>query len=647
MTASRASDPAVPPTSEPSAPSVAPASAAAYADYQRVHEERSAALAVEERTSDRLGNLRLFLVLIAVVLVLLPLFVRHGGPWWALLGMLGLFVWLGRWHDRVQKRVRRLSASVVFFGRELARLEERWRELPDTGVDLDPVLSLEHASDSDANDVQQAHLAGDLDVFGRASLFQLLSRAVTRGGRGTLARWLLEGAGREEALVRQEAVRELAPRIELRERLYVAASGDGHALLEPRSLLEWGEHPEPLPHRGLLRAVAFVQPAFLVGAGAGLLFGLPPPVFLVAVLLHLAVFSLVRKPVTLRLQRLFSPDRTLLRYADLIEEVEAARFASARLQSVQEALKTEGVTASERLRQLRRISERLEWNMNIFFALSFGPALLWDLHHVLQAERWQAQTGPRLRAWFVALGELEALVSLAGFAFERPDYAFPDLIEAEGTFSARSLSHPLLDRRKARGNDLVLGGPGTVLILSGSNMSGKSTLLRSVGVNVLLARAGAPVAATELVLSPIELVTSIRVVDSLSQGTSHFYAELQRIREALNRGKERGPRLLYLLDEMLHGTNSKERYVGAVSVIRWMSEQRCLGIVTTHDLALARVAEVLPGGAVTNKHFGDTVVGSEINFDYVLRDGPVETTNALRLMRAIGIDIELSAPELA
>lgn len=633
-----------PPSPSPGDPEVAPASRSAYAELQRRAHARQGALDAEERRSDRLGNLRLGLVLVAAVLVVLPLFLRHGGPWWALLGLLLVFVGLGRGHDRVQRRVRRLSAGVVYLGRELARLEERWRELPDTGSDLDPVLQPDHVEDDVG--VRQAHLAGDLDVFGPASLFQLLSRAVTRGGRSTLARWILEGASRDEALARQQAIRELAPALDLRERLYVAASGDGHALLEPRALLEWGENPQPLPYGALLRVVSFIQPALFLGAGLGLLLGLPPPVFLLVVLVHLAVYSAVRRAVTERLQRLFSPDRTLLRYADLIEEVESATFDSERLRMVQDALKTEGVTASERLRQLRRISERLEWNMNIFFALSLGPVLLWDLHHVLQAERWQARTGGRLRAWFVALGELEALASLAAFSYERPDYAFPALLDEEGTFSARALSHPLLDRRRARGNDVTLGGPGTVLILSGSNMSGKSTLLRSIGVNVLLARAGAPVAATELRLSPFELVTSIRVVDSLSRGTSHFYAELQRIREALDRGRERGPGLLYLLDEMLHGTNSKERYVGAVSVIRWMSERRCLGVVTTHDLALARVAEVLPEGSVDNKHFGDSVVGNEIRFDYVLREGPVETTNALRLMRAIGIDIELSAPEL-
>jgi hypothetical protein len=623
-----------------------PASAQSVAEYRRLCEARKRDLALEQRRSDRLGNLRLLLVLVAATLLILPLFLRHGGPWWALLALLAGFVWLGNRHDRVQRRVRSLSASVTFFGRELDRLEERWRDLPDTGADLDPVLSEELAPDSDAQRVQLAHLAGDLDVFGPASLFQLLCRAVTRNGRVTLSRWLLEGAPREEALARQEAVRELSSRMDLRERFYVAASGDGHALLEPRSLLEWGEHPSPLPYRGILQVIAFVQPALLVAAAVGVVFGLAPSVLLVVALVHLAIFSLVRKSVTERLQRLFSPDRTLLRYADLIDEVEGAKLSSARLEQVQAALATDGVTASERLRQLRRISERLEWNLNIFFALSFGPVLFWDLHHVLQAERWQARTGPRLRAWFAALGEMEALASLGGFAFERPDYAYPLLLEEEGTFAARGLSHPLLRRGRACGNDLTLGGPGTVLILSGSNMSGKSTLLRSVGVNQLLARAGAPVAASELRLSPFELVTSIRVVDSLSQGTSHFYAELQRIREALVRARARGPQLMYLLDEMLHGTNSKERYVGAVSVIRWMSEQRCQGIVTTHDLALARVSEVLPPGAVSNKHFGDSVVGNEIRFDYVLREGPVETTNALRLMKAIGIDIELSAPEL-
>jgi DNA mismatch repair ATPase MutS len=220
------------------------------------------------------------------------------------------------------------------------------------------------------------------------------------------------------------------------------------------------------------------------------------------------------------------------------------------------------------------------------------------------------------------------------------------LVEAEGRFSAVKLTHPLIDRSKAVGNDLTLGGPGSVLLLSGSNMSGKSTLLRSVGLAVVLAEAGGPVLAERLELSRFSLWTSVRVADSLAEGASHFYAELVRIKEVVDAARKEPRRILYLLDEMLHGTNSKERYVGAVLVIRWLSSQTSVGIVTTHDLALAAVSAELPAGTVTQRHFGDEVVGDQIRFDYHLREGPIQSTNALRLMRAVGIDIELSAPDL-
>jgi len=264
---------------------------------------------------------------------------------------------------------------------------------------------------------------------------------------------------------------------------------------------------------------------------------------------------------------------------------------------------------------------------------------------VLRAENWQRETGPHLRAWLQTLGELEALSSLGAFAYERADYAMPELVDDVGVLELKNLAHPLLRRDEAISNDITLGGPGSVLLLSGSNMSGKSTFLRALGVNQVLARMGAPVAATLMKSSAFVLATSIRVSDSLARGASHFYAELERIKQALDLGTAHHGAVLYLLDEMLHGTNSKERYIGAVSVIRWLSQAKAVGVVTTHDLALAKVASLVEQGLVTNMHFGDDIDEDEIQFDYTLKPGPVVTTNALRLMKAVGIDVEMIGTE--
>jgi DNA mismatch repair ATPase MutS len=231
------------------------------------------------------------------------------------------------------------------------------------------------------------------------------------------------------------------------------------------------------------------------------------------------------------------------------------------------------------------------------------------------------------------------MASLAALAYERPDYAMPAFVPGAPSFSAKALSHPLIDRSRVVPNDLTLDGAGSVLLLSGSNMSGKSTLLRSVGLSVVMARAGAPVAAQSLSLSDFDLLTSVRLVDSLAAGTSHFYAEILRLKAIVDRAGQDRP-VLYLLDEVLHGTNSKERFLGAMAVIRWLAEKSAMGIVTTHDLALAEIASKLPAGKARNLHFSDDIEKKELSFDYKLRDGPIRSTNALRLMRAVGIDLD-------
>jgi hypothetical protein len=370
--------------------------------------------------------------------------------------------------------------------------------------------------------------------------------------------------------------------------------------------------------------------------------------FLLAAIATGVVILGTRSFVAERTAHLAAPDRSLRRYAALLEAAETAAVSAPRLDALRARLRaTDGARpAHAELTQLLGLVTKLESSHNVFFALSVGPLLLWDLNVVLRAEAWRARVGPRLQGWFEALGELEALASLGAHAALRPSDGFAEPVDAPGVFEAEGLSHPLIDRGRVVANDVRLGGAGSVLLLSGSNMSGKSTLLRAIGLAVVLAGAGAPVAARRLRASRFRVETSIRVVDSLASGASHFYAELRRVRSIVEAGRADGAALLYLLDEMLHGTNSRERYVGAVSVMRFLARAGAVGVVTTHDLELARVADELPPGAVTNAHFGDDVEDARITFDYVLKPGPVRSTNALRLMRAMGIDIELSAPDL-
>lgn len=584
---------------------------------------------------DLAGNLRLGLALVALVVITLPLVTREGWPWWGLVPVAILFVVLGKWQERGFERRRWLQAAARFYQDAIDRIEERWRALPDDGADLGAV----HRSES--------VYADDLDLFGPASLFQLLNRTATRLGRRALGTWLVHPADRATIEERQAAVGELAPMLDIREALIASAAGEDTAPIDDLRLLEWAEKSPPIRGAGALAVLGIVQPSILIGTAAYVLATDARPVILLpVVLVQIAVVMLTRRITNDRVEVLSGPDRALSRYARLIAQIEEAPLTSAlgrRLKSRLTAESEGGAPASAQIRSLHRLVDLLDARLNMFFALSVGPALMWDLNLVLRAERFRVTTGKRLRVWLEAIGDIEALASLAAFAAERQHYAMPSILEDGPTFKAERLAHPLIDQRRVVANDIALETPGTLVILSGSNMSGKSTLLRSVGINTVLAFAGAPVAARSLALTPMTLMTSVRIFDSLAGGTSHFYAELKRIKAIVDAARAPGTKVLYLLDEMLHGTNSRERYLGALSVIRWLSGQGAIGIVTTHDLALAALETELPPGRARNMHFGDEVVDGEIRFDYKLKPGTLSSTNALRLMKAVGIDVELKA----
>jgi hypothetical protein len=606
------------------------------AKVRRTYTERrrtaQAAADAADRTADRLGNVRLALALVGLVLLLWPLASRTASPWWGLLPVAVAFFAVGVLQDRALERRRRHRAEVRYHAEGLARIDESWRDLGDTG---------EAAGNPWRHTL---HYADDLDLFGRASLFQLLNRAHTQRGQDTLARWLCEPATVDEATARQRAAENLAENLDFRVALAAAAASEDATSLDDQAIRRWAEVDAPIPVEGLLRVLAWLHPVALFATYLVYQLGGPGQPLAIAVLAQLSTLFFTRKVVGSRLEVLSGPERALRRAARLVEAVETARLEAEWLREVQAPLQ-QG-PASHQIRRLERLVNLLDARLNVIFALTIGPALMWDLNLVLRAERWRRTHGLRVTTWFEAVGRMEAAASMGGLAYERPEYAFPEFVSDEpGVFEAESLHHPLIDRHHVVANDLTLNGPGSVLLLSGSNMSGKSTLLRSVGLAVVLARAGGPVPARRLKLSPFELATSVRVVDSLAEGTSHFFAELKRLKHIVDEGRRLGPGLLYLLDEVLHGTNSRERYIGAVSVIRHLSQQGAVGIVTTHDLGLARVAEELPPHATRNCHFSDQVEGDDFSFDYRLREGPVRSTNALRLMRAVGIDLDFHAPE--
>jgi len=589
--------------------------AAVYA--ARLGERRGAAARLAAR-QDRLSNARLA-VFVAGVAVAGAAF---GGEWlsraWVALPA-ALFAGLVVAHDRAIRSRGLADRAVAFYERGLARLGESW---PGTGEPGERFRDPHHP------------YAEDLDLFGEGSLFELLCTARTAAGEARLAEWLLAPAPPPEVRARQEAVAELRPRLALREALALLGE-DVRAGIHAESLRAWAAAP-PLQGVATWRALT----ALLAGAGVAALgswvLGQSGPAPLVAVLLVDALVALrLRGRVHHALAAAEQPVRDLALVAELLECLEAERFAAPRLAALRGSLETDGVPASREVARLRRLLELADARRNQFFA-PLAALLLWGSQLGLALEAWRQRAGPRVAPWLEAAAEIEALSALAGHAFEHPDDPFPELVDEGPLLDAEGVGHPLLPASRCVRNDLRLDEELRVLVVSGSNMSGKSTLLRTLGTNAVLAFAGAPVRARRLALSPLAVGASIRIHDSLLEGESRFYAEIKRLRQIVELA-DQGP-ALFLLDEILHGTNSHDRGIGAAAVVRGLLERGAIGLVTTHDLALAKVADELAPRAA-NVHFEDRLEEGGIAFDYRLRPGVVTRSNALALMKQVGLDV--------
>jgi len=344
----------------------------------------------------------------------------------------------------------------------------------------------------------------------------------------------------------------------------------------------------------------------------------------------------VRRPMQKVIEAVDGPAKDLQLLLEVLRRIEQEQFTSPRLVELRSELEVEGLAPSQQIAKLKRLIELLDSRRNLFFA-PFSFILLWPLHCAIAIELWRQNSGPAVARWFAAVGEIEALSSIAGYAFEHPDDPFPELVDNEVCFAAEDLGHPLIPQAHNVRTHLHLSSNPAVLIVSGSNMSGKSTLLRSVGTNTVLALAGAPVRARSLRISPLQVGASIRIQDSLQAGASRFYAEITRLREIVELTSGPLP-VLFLLDEILHGTNSHDRRIGAEGVVRGLVERGSIGLVTTHDLALTEIVEHL-GDRAANVHFEDHLEAGKMTFDYVLRPGVLQKSNALELMRSVGLEI--------
>lgn len=581
------------------------------------------AAALEAR-HDRLATARLVMAAAGVLIGVAAFGYARVSPWWLAAPIVG-FVALAVAHTRVLDARTRAARAIAYVSGGLARLEHRWQGLGATATTWAPTEHL---------------YAEDLDLFGRGSVFDLVSTARTSGGESMLASWLLAPAVPAVVLARQEAAQDLAARDRFREDLAVFGP-DVRARVDSAALVAWAQRPVAPPPVWAHVGLVLLSAATVAGLVLWVQDGDPPRWLGVAGMTQAGVGWWWRRRVLATIRDLEPRVRDLAVVAAAIGRIETETFTSPRLQTLASRFAAGGRAASADVGRLSRLVDLLASRRNQFFA-PVAFLVFWATHLAWAIDRWRRDIAVGVPGWLDALAEVEALASLGTYAAEHPDHVFPTFLDGPPRLAGTAVAHPLLPPDGAVGNDVAIGGDAPALwLVSGSNMSGKSTWLRAVGTSVVLAQAGLPVRAAAFALTPLLPAGTLRIQDSLQAGRSRFFAEITKLRAIVEAARHAGheqPPLLFLIDELLSGTNSHDRQRGAEGVLRGLLDLGAIGLATTHDLALTALADAL-GARAANAHFADRFDGGGLEFDYRLRPGVVGTSNALALMRSVGLDV--------
>lgn len=587
-------------------------------EYEQARAARQRAWAADERRHRQFGYVRLICVIGAIaVLVMKGL---AGMAWVAV--PVGALLLATVAHGRVLAARERAAAAIAFYDRGLARVRDAWIGTGRTGDEWRPA---EHS------------YADDLDLFGRGSLFELLATSRTRSADETLARWLLTPAPPETIAARQAAVTELAARSDLREA--VAVVGDRvRSSVHPDVLRGWATVPPRLvAHAAVRVALGLVTLAMLTSLVWWVRTGQHGWAFGVALAVQCGIAQLYKARVGAVIHAVDGPSHDLDLLAELLAILERERFVSPHLERLRTGMSSTARPASREIARLSQLVALLSSRNNLMFAIP-AALLMWATQCGFAIERWRARVGHHVPAWLETIGEFEALLALGAFAAEHPTFVIPTIAAGPPSLEARDLAHPTLGAT-AVANDITIGvGDVRLFVVSGSNMSGKSTWLRTIGLNVVLAQMGAPVRATAFRATPLAIGAAIRVQDSLTEGRSRFFAEISRLKMVVDLTRRENGAVIFLLDEILSGTNSHDRRIGAEALLLGLVAAGAIGLVTTHDLALAAIADRL-GTQAVNVHFEDRFEGAALVFDYRVKPGLVRTSNALALMRSIGLEV--------
>lgn len=549
---------------------------------------------------------------------------QNGWLWLPILFLgFGAFVVVVKWNEVVSEEKAYLELKKSINEGEIRRLDGNLDGF-DEGADFE----------------SPAHpYSADLDLFGKHSLFQLLGRAHTRYGRETLANWLLMAADPEEVKARQIAAAELAEQVDWRQEFQATGMRGKHPGDSLDILRAWMKEKPLLTERPIFRFIPFVLPALTLAASV--LWGMDQlhwamPLGLLA--LHVGINRSIKNYGEEVFAGVSGRAKFLRSFATLIQQIDESEATSSFVQQRKQRLAKDGKPAHKEIESLGKILLRLELRLNGLPYFIMNALFFWDIVHISQLEKWKARQGEHVLDWFRVIGEVEAIASLAALRFAHPEWHVPEVVGGPVQISGEAIGHPLLPAESRVANPIDLPAPGTIWLITGSNMSGKSTYLRTIGINAVLALSGAVSCAKRLRISSLQIASSMRTMDSLEENTSSFFAELKRLKLVIEL-VESGKPVLFLLDEILKGTNSKDRHAGARALIKQLHRHGGAGLVSTHDLELADL-EVQMKGALKNYSFNCEVTPEGgLDFDYTLTDGLCRSMNATALMKTMGIEM--------
>lgn len=535
---------------------------------------------------------------------------------------LPVFGWIVRKHNRFKFALAQQQFLIIINENELKRVSGKFSDL-DGGKDY---LDTNHT------------YAPDLDLFGSNSLFQLLVRSKLSGTREIIKNWLLNKSSKSEIEERQEAIQELSEDTSWRQNLTAYGHhGDQRNSQYTNvvvSLVQWIDKNLSLIDKPFWGIMRYLMPAVSIGILISInLFGWPYQWIYLPVLINLGLLSVIFKPLMVVTKEFGNITSFLKGYENVITEIEQKKFKSPLLLKLHHQLKTDQGSASKAIKALRRILMFLLSRANLFY-LPFNVLFLLDVNWLIMAIHWKKKNISNVEKWFDAVHQIDALSDLSSYAFANPGNTFPTVSNEKHTMATEAMAHPLIKPEQRVSNDFGLSEKGKLGLVTGSNMSGKSTFLRTIGVNLVLAQMGAPVCAKKFEWSLVQIFTSMRTQDNLEENVSSFYAELQRLKSLLDLLQKEEP-VFYMLDEILKGTNSEDRHKGALSLIDQLIKQNCRGLISTHDIQLSTLSKEHQN--IQNMSFNSTIVNDEIIFDYKLSLTPCKSFNASKLMEKMGI----------